>query len=492
MKFNIQTFIILPLNDNELLAQARAEFSDIVPFHHIMGAQSVQCTKYLKNMMTRYPDLPKLIIVDESHVGVEKGSALDMMFKEASIQMSGELADDVYMLTISATPNAEAALLSYKEIKAKKDIVVLEPSSSYYGVSAMLEDNKLRMGWKLDDDGIEKLVEMCEEFTSINKYMIIRCNDKGKIDTVRDYLKDIYGNNIKVIDYSSRNTTKDINSIIKTAPPKPTIILLAQRLKASKQLITDNISMCFEYGGSFYVSLQGLLGRNCGHHKRANGVIIYCNIDHVILYERWCTSLYDPFGTPNDNHYVTEGSTSSNMRTSMWKKNIPVSLELSNEIKDRIVSMETRYKYGQLHYDLKALWEEQYQRLSITHPGPIKGNGVMIISSDETISAKSTYKDWWLGPSAAGTKRTKMIGFDTSSSSLPCEKKSGYFMYINKETLECWVCYSSRLNKPHNEPIIKDNCAYKPKGILTRREALIKLKARLRHPQKIIPNNDPN
>lgn len=472
----LRTFLVLPLNDNELLEQARAEFSEYIPIDHIFGAPMLQHQRYLKVKMEQdrrmYPNSMFLIIIDESQIGVEKDSSLDKLFKKAGIKISEKLPESVHMLTLSATPNAETALLTYKEVKDDKAIVVLEPGDSYYGVKDMLHKGKLRLGWSLDEQGLERLVETTEQFMDTNKYMLIRCNDKARIDSLRDMLKEKYGDRIKVTDYSSRSDVKDINTKLELQPTKPELILLAQRLKASKQVKTKNVSMCFEYGKSFCASLQGLLGRGCGNGKEEHGVVFYCNIEHAELYIKWWETNFNPFSTPNDNHFVINGVTS---KTLLWKKNIPQELILSEEVRSIIRDNMGHFSrcYGSLNSYLKPLWEEQYPNLATKYSSPIKSNGVMVLSKDS--SGDSSYQSWWVGPSKAGVNRTKMIGFDTSN--LKRNTETGYFMYINADTMKCYVCYSHRTSKAEAEPIVKDKCAYKPEGELTRVKLL---KARLK------------
>jgi hypothetical protein len=251
MHRDVVPFIIIPVHDNEVLSQARKDFTydGLVEFDNIFGTTEIGRVQYLKDSLERIGDKKKLLIIDESHMRSGKDASLDLFLKKAGIYINGDqIRDDVYILTVSATPNAETALLTYREVRAKKNMVVLLPPDCYYGVLQMINLNRLRIAWSLTaEDGIERLVATIDQFMNQQKYMIIRCHNTEVIKQVREALMDQYGGDVKIIDYSAKNKTNDINTIVSVEPAKPTVILLAQRLRASKRLDTQHVSMCFSW-----------------------------------------------------------------------------------------------------------------------------------------------------------------------------------------------------------------------------------------------------
>lgn len=470
---DIVPFVIMPVHDTEVLQQARADFTrgGLVDYNNIFGTTELNRIQYLKDAMERAGDKPKLLIIDESHMRCKKDASLDRFLRKAGVYLNGDqVRDDVYILTVSATPNAETALLTYREIRAKKHMVVLEPTSTYYGVTDMLRLGRLRSAWSLkEDDGIRRACDTIDEFMHLNKYMLIRCHNDGALKPLHSELMERYGARVKIIDYSQRNSIKDINSIVGTEPSKPTVILLAERLRASKRLNTEHVSMCFGWCDSISSTMQGLLGRCCGHHKEGHGVIIYTNLKHAEIYSSWAQNMYNPFGTPSDrSHYVTGGVTS---KTLSWSYNVPVELELDQTARDLIRGLNRPFRYEHLTHHMKALWEEQQPRLAVRYPNPIKSSGISVVvpqNSDEpenNWSAQSVYNKFWIVPNRAHAEHRRIVGFETTSIRRTIE--GGWYMYINRATMRCIVCYSHRA-RPSSDPIVSDDCAYKPSHPLTR------------------------
>jgi len=461
---DVVPFVIVPVHDNEVLLQAKQDFTrgGLVPYENIFGTTEIGRCQYLKDAFERAGDVPKLIIIDESHMSAGKDQALNKLLSKAGILVNGDqLPPNVYILTVSATPNAETALLTYREVRSKKNMVVLEAPDTYYGVSDMLQLNRLREAWSLTEEGgVDRLIDVIEQFKSQNQYMMIRCHDTKTIGLVRDAVMDQWNGGVKVIDYSSNNRTKDINTILSVPPNKPTIILLARRLCASKRLDTQNVSMCFGKCGEISTTMQGLLGRCCGHHKEAHGVIIYTDMKHAKIYSTWCQSMYSPFGTPTDKgHYVTNGV--SQHESLHWAKYAPVEIHLDQTAIDMVNDHQKGGTYGHMTSHFRSLWQQQHPRLSTQFQDPIKQHGLMVIHS------QTSYDKFWVVAERALAHHNKVLNFGTTDIRL--NKQAGWFMYINKETKRCIVHYSKRV-KPSDsaEPLVDNMCSFKPSGPLTR------------------------
>ena len=432
--------VLLPINDNDLLAQARREFGAYASYIH--GAPDIQCKQYLKQLMEHHPDNKFLIIMDESHYGVERGGAVDSYFSSAGLGIDGcYLPDNVYLLTVSATPNSETAMANHKGVARKTKIVILQPGPGYYGVSDMIRNQKLKSGWMLKGDGWDQLLELIDQYSTLPKYCIIRCNDCHGLDALRKLVHDRY----RFISYDYTNKhIKDIHEVLDQVPRELTIVGIARRLSASKQLRTNNICMVFDYSeGEISTTMQGLVGRCCGYGKLSDNVDVYCNTKYGEVYNNWSINNFYPEGTPNDK-YVSNGVTGK--KSDSWEKNTPVKLDISSIPNSALRKRD----YSNLRHILIPLLNAQHPQIAEHYGTAMSGNGVMVIDAD---SAESTKKQWWddqQGPD-------RRVGMATHD-----DKDAGHYIYINKETHEAIVCYTRKI-MPRGDPVVSDNCAYKPR-----------------------------
>ena len=82
-------------------------YDGLVEFDNIFGTTEIGRVQYLKDSLERIGDKKKLLIIDESHMRSGKDASLDLFLKKAGIYINGDqIRDDVYILTVSATPNA--------------------------------------------------------------------------------------------------------------------------------------------------------------------------------------------------------------------------------------------------------------------------------------------------------------------------------------------------------------------------------------------------
>lgn len=470
-KFNVQhdynamTVVILPINDNELLNQAHAEFGAYVMHGHIHGAMDLQCSQYLNQIRSGNPGKPLLIILDESHYGSEKGGSLEKYFSSADIGLDGcALPYNVFLLTVSATPNSETAMLTHKGVARRKQIVVLHPGLGYYGISKMFANGNIHEGWSLaTDDGMNDLVALCVQYSTLKKYSVIRCNDSHRINELRQRV----GDNIDVrfIPYDYKNKDiKDINNILRNAPTKYTIIAIARRLSASKQMCTDHICLCFDYSdGEISTSMQGLIGRCCGYGKENHKVNIYVNVKYARIYKRWADEDFPPEGTPNDK-YVTKGV--SGMLSDEWEKNTPRVLDITTIAPQTVAGGKGNYEA--ITGVIKELVLTQYPDLS-PYGQPLKGNGVMILDSG---NKESTWKMWWHDLMLNIDKGTKCIGYPRTLKEV--QGNIGYNVFINAVEHTAVMTYTQRQN-PRGTPLVDTKCVYRPE--ILPQEVLLKLSA---------------
>lgn len=445
--------IVLPLNDNSLLDQTRREFGHtFVAENYIIGASDARCINYIKDIIESYAhlDTKLLIIIDESHIGCATDSSICKLLNKAKISMNGtDVPDNVYLLTISATPNAETASLMFDKVAVNKGLVVLYPGEGYYGVHDMIRENKIHASWCLKGDGYDKLLNLCQNYRDNDRYAIIRCHNDHGITKVAELLR---GDNIKVVRYDSKSKSciTDINDYVTEKPQEFTVILIARRLTAGYQLNTENICMVYSYDGEVDVTVQGLLGRCCGYGKQTHGVDIYANPKHVQLYSCWAKNGYAIDGTPNTK-YVSNGV--SNNLSDSWEKNVPIKASVPPHIR-QLIEKHGFSRYDHLHEPFKDWFLDTYAWAK-NYSSPIKNNGIMILN--EKNAETSWYKYWHVNHDAWENKN-KRIGFEVSS----VTKTSGYYIYVNLLKNELLICYSKKLTRPVAQPKVSKECAYYP------------------------------
>lgn len=445
--------VILTINDNELLNQARREFGQYVPPNYIFGAPDLQCREYLKLLKENNPGSKILIIIDESHYGTDKGGSLYRFFDQADIGLDGcNLPENVYLTTISATTNAEVALLGNENIYQYKRQVVLEPGDNYYGIKEMLDNNEISNAWELktDNDWL-RMAELCHKYCVVNKYFIIRCHDNNRIKKLRDIVTGS-GKNWRFIAYDQHSVVKDINQIVGHAPGHPTIIGIARKLSASKQLQTQHIRLLFDYSvGHISTTVQGLPGRRCGYGKQGHNVLIYANKKHCEVYSMWAREGFLPKATPNDKH-VTGGVTGR--VTDSWEKNVPVTLDISSVRKDL-----KRISGHNMHLKLEQLFIHQHPQLMKDYSVQLSGNGILKIDPN---SAQTTRTLWWDNIIRLNELGNKTIGYPRTIKNV--NVNAGYQMFVNVDSDTAYVCCTKRIN-PRGDPKVGSNCGYQPRKL---------------------------
>lgn len=456
--------IVLTINDNDLVKQTQREFGSHIPHDYIFKATDLSSKLYIKTLIETYAGKKILIIIDESHYGSNHNGSLDKFFRSGDIGLDGcNLPKNVYLLTVSATGNAEVALTGNTNIYQYKRVVVLEPGDGYYGISNMLKDGSLRQGWKLQNhdpthESWTRLHDIILDFcVGPPSYKIIRVNDLNGIKLLRNIVQ--YDDNIRFISYDQHSTIKDINEIICREPEYHTVIALAQKIKASKQLLTNYINMMYEYTtGNISTTVQGLPGRRCGYGKNDHNVVIYTNIKHCEIYEKWAHNGFKPKGTPSDKH-VTNGVTGR--ASDEWSKNVPVSLNVTG------VTFSTNYR--DLLKQLKPIIVQQYPEIYAEYSAPISGTGILLITKKSKESVKRL---WWDNIVSAKETGNSILGYPRSITNVHSQK--GFFLFVNNMTNKVMLTYTKK-GIPQAKPDVQLSCAYKPRTIPASKKIIIKL-----------------
>ena len=440
--------VILTINDNDIAKQMQREFGPYIPYNYIFKATDLCSKLYLKTLQETHRGKKILIIIDESHYGNSRDGSLDRFFKSGDIGLDGcNLPDNMYLLTISATGNAEVVLTGQPDINQYKRVVVLENGEGYYGIGNMLEDGSLQEGWKLVGHDIEheswqKLKTTIDQFcTGPPKYKVIRVNCGNGIKALRRLVP-----HLKFISYDQNSTVRDINTIVGQAPEQHTVIALAQKIKASKQLDTTHTNMMFEYcTTNMSTSVQGLPGRRSGYGKSGHDVTIFSNMKHCKVYNSWAKNGFRPEGTPNDNH-VTHGV--CGYSTEEWERNVPLHIDLGGQV--------LKSAYHAILNQLRPLIQAQYPEIYAEYPVPLSGTGILKIKED---SKPSTKKLWWDNIIEASELGTRRIGYPRSVNCITAQK--GFFLFVNTMENKVMMTYTKK-GLPSANPVVASTCAFRP------------------------------
>lgn len=292
--------IATPLNDKEWKAQTITRipmvedlrFSDdrpLVDQKNLMILSDL--LKYIKNL--EEIETPTYIFFDEYQRATKKGQTIDKflnqvfklntdlfgqtpkefmkVLKEKQIYFGFISATDFYMNWLSKE-DFYAEHFKNIELSVSKKYVSWE---SYYN-SGLINDVV-----KIYDDKFGSLTSRFKEemdsflrLEDTKKYILVRKETKLNIDTLKDALKEEYGDKIQILEHHGENKI-DAN-LLKFKPPIPTFIILKDYWRAAKTLNAEHVGMVFDrflsnpHLQSVDTVLQGLLGRLTGYKKRLN------------------------------------------------------------------------------------------------------------------------------------------------------------------------------------------------------------------------------
>lgn len=318
----INVYLLTGMNEKELISQFETDISSFTGMDikkNILHNSEMQ--KFLNRPENSW--LPSdrmvidrmrknsLILIDESHYGSDKNQVLDKFLKNiVCINPNGDneplIKNNIYVVSISATPMAEFLNANISEFKKK--IVPLKNSKGYFGIVDMFDNNKVFHSYDLKSNlSVDKFIDTILSIKK-NGYVLVRCTKKQQIAIeTRIIQRNI--SKLSMIDYfrNSKNLILDnqgINDIIEQPPINKTLIFLRGLLRAGKRLNTENIIMMHDTSESKVdTAVQSLLGRCCGYNKN-NDILIYCDRISVEKYKNWVISGYDINSIPDKSKNI--------------------------------------------------------------------------------------------------------------------------------------------------------------------------------------------
>lgn len=384
----INVYLLTGMNEKELISQFETDISSFTGMDikkNILHNAEMQ--KFLNREECDWLPSDKmvidrmrrnsLILIDESHYGSDKNQILDKFLKKIlNINPNGDndplIKNNIYVVSISATPMAEFLNANVSEFKKK--IVPLKNSEGYFGIVNIFENNQVFHSYDLKSNlSVDRFLDTVLSIKK-NGYVLVRCTKKQQT-AIENRIVERYINNLSLIDYfrNSKNTILDnqgINDIVEQLPNKKTLIFLRGLLRAGKRLETKNIIMMHDTSESRVdTSVQSLLGRCCGYKKNKD-ILIYCDKISAEKYKNWVLSGYDMKSIPDksknilgksklhiqtirdplefdvsNNDFILKSLSEGASRGKRFDRNIEILKSLKSDVIDEILNTE-KYTIG--------------------------------------------------------------------------------------------------------------------------------------------------
>ncbi len=416
-----QMFFICGMNDNDLRAQAIAEFSGIIPKENILF--SMQLQKWNKGT---HKNIPAFVVIDESHYAGNKDSQVDLFMK-------GVEQHDPMILSVSATAMAELATSAL----FSKGRVYLRPGDGYYSIKDLFVDKHIKQSidiTKKQQDFIDLIAEEYDDQEEHDelKYNIVRLPSQWYYKDIEEELTNL-GLQIGFINHHSGLAehdsicVDDFNKYLIHKPDKFTIIWIYNSLRAGKQLNTEHIGFVHDTASSSPDTIaQSLLGRILGYGKRRNRVTCYTDVASAKLFLTWVNSMYDVLYIPTGSRGIIRGYTDTIHSYQLHK---PYLLTMPIEMRRYYKTLKqlhgNRYPYkDELFEDLIKISDSYQVEISdifdTYEPGRCGGLTIMT-----EYNAQSTYRDHWSYNYKCYMNGDPVRGFDVS------EPGRYYHVYVN-------------------------------------------------------------
>jgi hypothetical protein len=274
---------------------------------HRDDLKKIQKGGFLKNITTLF------MLSDESHIAINKDGLIDNYINSISIS-------NIYCGQCSATP------FPYCTKNDRFKIIVLKPSTSYYGIIDYKKEGRLFKAEPLfnKDREIEKNNPFWKDIVdkSIQDgpgYALIRDSFFSPEDSERtvSFMKDTYNINCNILFFNDK--LKNIDFINRQLISQPsdnndiTFIVLKNALRVGKRITKSYIRGAHDTpnssnGAGTFQSLVGRLSGNDVVHKNFN---IYCDIVEIDDYQEWWDAVMEGKEIPTlpSSRFNSKGNT---------------------------------------------------------------------------------------------------------------------------------------------------------------------------------------
>jgi hypothetical protein len=232
-----------------------------------------------------------LIVVDESHITSKTGMKVPQFLQRHGLDMAGTSdhmrENQIYMLSVSATPYAELSDMLRKKCLPKAH-VKLENGVGYVGPRQYWETGRVHSTWSLDTmEGQERFNDLLLSYSSENKYAMIRAPARARdAEILRDLIRWL---KIPIIEFTTdyerahggcpafavnreRQTAVwmkhgQLVPCLEDAPSEFTVVFVDGRLRCGKRICKRHIGFVWEASrtSNTDTAMQSLWGRVCGY-----------------------------------------------------------------------------------------------------------------------------------------------------------------------------------------------------------------------------------
>ena len=174
----INVFLLTGMNEKDLISQFETDISNFTGMDikkNILHNSEMQ--KFLKKPSSEWMTddfiiisrmkKNSLILIDESHYGSDQKQVLNQFLtKILNISPNGDneylSKNNIYVVSISATPMAEFINANISEFKKK--IIPLKNSNGYYGISDMFNNGRIEKSFDFKDNkSIDRFIDSIKD-----------------------------------------------------------------------------------------------------------------------------------------------------------------------------------------------------------------------------------------------------------------------------------------------------------------------------------------
>ena len=268
-------YVLTGISDNEWIRQTKKrlpkEYHSNV--YHLSNMKNISCASMDNN----------LFIIDECHVASRKSQTISKILDTVFHMDIHHLRNNKIVL-ISATPTN--IIMDLRENCIRNCIVHAPKVDSYTGVDTLLQQQRIipiQYDYRSQRQ-MDIFFDTMKKYTT-PKYHIFRFRELKHQPGIMEQKIQSYCHKYRFdhLCNTSEYCAGNMDSIMKTAPQRHTVILIKGRWRAAKTLNQDHIGVLVESGKDYNAVVQGLPGRMCGHNTSSDSVV-FTNIKAVEEY----------------------------------------------------------------------------------------------------------------------------------------------------------------------------------------------------------------
>ena len=251
-----------------------------------------------------------LIILDEIQIASAKDQTIHKVFDALNfMNLETLLKRDVKFIEITATPNG----CIYDLMKWGPEFsckIIVEPPEPYTSCFKLLDTGRVKQYADLCDDIVvdKKIVKAIDNVKELKitiddfygddyRFHFIRTKAAEAQDKTKNNFKQVFGDDVKIIEFDMENKESDINNIVTDQPDQHTFVFIKEKLRCAKTIENKKIVGVYyeRYTNTLPdddVMIQGMLGRATGYNDNGDS-IIYTNIDSIEKYRTLLLSKFD-------------------------------------------------------------------------------------------------------------------------------------------------------------------------------------------------------